>query len=270
MRRKILVTGFFLCLLFNGNAVFSQWRQQNMSIKTRWSKPVNIVKVLPEYPRPQLVRSKWTNLNGLWEYAISGKEVNKVDTYNGKILVPYPIESALSGVKKKLEPTQLLWYKRSIAKPVTKNRERILLHFGAVDFEATVFINGKEIGNHKGGYQNFSFDVTNDLKPGNNELLVKVWDPSDQGPNPHGKQVLNPQGIMYTPSSGIWQTVWMETVPADYIDGLVITPDVDASVVKITVKSSSNAAVELKAAGQTLKGNTSHYCRRKECKIVES
>jgi hypothetical protein len=256
MRRKILVTGFFLCLLFNGNAVFSQWRQQNMSIKTRWSKPVNIVKVLPEYPRPQLVRSKWTNLNGLWEYAISGKEVNKVDTYNGKILVPYPIESALSGVKKKLEPTQLLWYKRSIAKPVTKNRERILLHFGAVDFEATVFINGKEIGNHKGGYQNFSFDVTNDLKPGNNELLVKVWDPSDQGPNPHGKQVLNPQGIMYTPSSGIWQTVWMETVPADYIDGLVITPDVDASVVKITVKSSSNAAVELKAAGQTLKGNT--------------
>lgn len=236
----------------------SSWQMQPVNIQTRWAKEVNPQNVLPEYPRPQMVRNEWQNLNGLWEYAITSKDAPKPTQFNGQILVPFPLESALSGVKKALLPTQRLWYKRSIAKPDITGDERVLLHFGAVDWQATVYLNGKEIGGHTGGYQNFSFDITDALKDGNNELEVSVFDPTDQGINPHGKQVLNPQNIMYTASSGIWQTVWMETVPAAYINNIRITPDIDKGNLKlevITAGKEGDYSVEAVASnGKKVKG----------------
>lgn len=249
----------FIAFLFIQLTVYSQsssWHLQPTTIKTRWASRVNPANTLPEYPRPQLQRANWTNLNGLWQYAITDKNAASVSTYNGSILVPYPVESALSGVKKQLLPSQLLWYRRTLTRPALKPGDRVLLHFGAVDFDATVYVNGKEVGRHKGGYQNFSFDITDNLKGGTNELQLKVWDPTDQGPNPHGKQVLNAGSIWYTPSSGIWQTVWMETVPKNYIEKLVITPDVDRSVVRVTVKAATDAPVLLTTAGKTVSGKS--------------
>jgi hypothetical protein len=234
MKRLLSIAGV-LCIMYTSLSAQTPWRMQPTTIQTRWAKQVTSKNPLPEYPRPQMVRSKWTNLNGLWEYAVTAKEADQPQQFSGQILVPYPIESALSGVKKALQPEEILWYKRTINKPATKTGEHVLLHFGAVDFDATVFLNGKQIGNHKGGYQNFSFDVTDALTQASNELVVKVWDPSDKGPNPHGKQVLNPGGIMYTPSSGIWQTVWLETVPATFIKSVKMTPDVDNNSLRIAL-----------------------------------
>ncbi len=213
------------------------WQMQPVDIQTRWASQVNPQNVLPEYPRPQMVRNDWQNLNGLWEYTITPKDAARPTQFDGQILVPFPLESALSGVKKALQPTQRLWYKRTITKPNIAGDKRVLLHFGAVDWQATVYINGKEIGGHTGGYQNFSFDITDALKDGNNDLEVAVFDPTDQdqGINPHGKQVLNPANIMYTATSGIWQTVWMETVPATYINNVRITPDIDKGQLKLEV-----------------------------------
>jgi hypothetical protein len=236
----------------------SSWQMQPVSIQTRWAKEVNPKKVLPEYPRPQMVRNDWQNLNGLWQYAITPKDAARPTQFAGQILVPFPLESALSGVKKPLQPNQRLWYKRTITKPDISGGKRVLLHFGAVDWQATVYINGKEIGGHTGGYQNFSFDITDALKDGDNDLEVAAFDPTDQGINPHGKQVLNPQNIMYTASSGIWQTVWMETVPAAYINNIRITPDIDKGNLKlevITAGKEGDYAVEAIASnGKKVKG----------------
>ncbi|MFD0792052.1 sugar-binding domain-containing protein [Mucilaginibacter litoreus] len=229
------------------------YKQGEVPIPTRWAKVVSPTNALKEYPRPQLVRTNWTNLNGLWSYAITAKD-ELPTAYSGSILVPYPIESALSGVKKNLQPNQSLWYKRAIVKPNLKAGERVILHFGAVDFEATVYLNGKEITKHQGGYTEFSVDVTDELKSGSNELGVKVWDPTNEGFGPSGKQVLHPENIYYTPSSGIWQTVWMEVVPADHVTSLKIKPDVDHSSVKITVNSNTNVSVSITGAGKTIKG----------------
>lgn len=239
---KTALLALALPIFFYNSSKAQEWKPQPVLIPTRWAKQVKAENPLPEYPRPQLERKNWQNLNGLWEYSISQKDVKNPISYQGKILVPYPVESALSGVKKQLKADELLWYKRTFFNPVKSvATERVLLNFGAVDFEATVYVNGKEIGKHAGGYQNFSFDITKALKPGKNELVVKVWDPSDFGPNPHGKQVLYPEGIMYTPSSGIWQTVWLEVVPEAYIQGLKITPDVDKGLVNLTVNSTAKS-----------------------------
>ncbi len=225
-------------LLIAAPKVFSQvpgspgppeWKMQPLQVQTRWAALVNPANALPEYPRPQLVRSHWQNLNGLWSYAITAKDAEMPAQYQGNILVPYPVESALSGVQKSLRPDQVLWYRRTIALNPGKEGDRTLLHFGAVDYQATVYMNGGEVAAHTGGYQSFTFDITDKLKPGDNELVVKVYDPTDDGPNPHGKQTLHPEGIMYTPTSGIWQTVWLETVPPTYIESLILTPDVDQS-----------------------------------------
>ncbi|WP_242626750.1 sugar-binding domain-containing protein [Pseudobacter ginsenosidimutans] len=216
------------------------WAMQPGSITTRWAKQVQPAKVLPEYPRPQMVRPSWTNLNGLWQYSITSLEASVPATWKDQILVPFPIESALSGVKKPLQAHQALWYRRQFNSTAAGGKQRTLLHFGAVDYDARVFVNGKELGRHTGGYQAFSIDITDALKPGANELIVRVWDPTDLGPNPHGKQVLAPQGIMYTPSSGIWQTVWMETLPAQYIASLKTKPDIDKEVLDLDVSVVGN------------------------------
>jgi len=234
---------------------------QSIPIQTRWAKDVSPEDALPEYPRPQMTRPNWTNLNGLWDYAITVKDAPVPTQYDGKILVPYPLESALSGVKKPLQPSQNLWYRRSFGRPELKAGERLLLHFGAVDWQATVFINGHEVGAHTGGYTTFTFDITTKLKKGENELLLKVFDPTDQGIGPHGKQVLNPHDIYYTATSGIWQTVWLEAVPAACIQEIQLTPDIDKQELDATVLGPAGYTIELTAfAGGTqvssIQGNT--------------
>jgi hypothetical protein len=238
MRRII----FIILLMPISTCLFAQdgWHIQPVPMQTRWAKEVSPSNALKEYPRPQMMRANWTNLNGRWDYAITKQDSPAPTTYDGNILVPYPLESALSGVKKSLQPDQLLWYKRSFHQPALKTGERLLLHFGAVDWQATIFVNGKQVAQHQGGYTAFSADITDALEDGPNELLVKVYDPSDEGIGPHGKQVLNPQGIYYTPTSGIWQTVWLEVVPAVHIENLQLTPDIDKGVLNLRVNASGD------------------------------
>ncbi|UPK71372.1 glycoside hydrolase family 2 protein [Chitinophaga filiformis] len=239
---------FLSVVLGQGLMAQTNWQVQPTTIKTRWAKEVSPTNALPEYPRPQMVRENWQNLNGLWSYTITPKDAAMPSGYEAQILVPYPLESALSGVKKPLQPSENLWYKRTFTKPALKDGEHVLLHFGAVDWQATVYVNGKETGSHSGGYQAFSQDITSALKDGENEIVVKVFDPTSEGIGPHGKQVLNPANIYYTPTSGIWQTVWLETVPAVYISGLVMTPDIDKGVLNITVNAPAGTNVELIAS----------------------
>ncbi|MBN1845006.1 MAG: hypothetical protein JW810_04945 [Sedimentisphaerales bacterium] len=219
-------------------------------LPTPWTEAVSPEKVWPEYPRPQMVRPQWTNLNGLWDYAIVDRQADRPASWDGKILVPFAAESALSGVKKAVQPQQRLWYRRSFTAPARQPSERVLLHFGAVDWQCTVWVNGAEIGRHTGGYDPFSFDITNHLQPADNELVLAVWDPTDAGYQPRGKQVLRPGGIMYTAVSGIWQTVWLETVPANHVESLKIVPDVDRGLVTVTVQTAGPAPVAIEALDQ--------------------
>lgn len=226
-----------MALVVAGAADAQEGKMQPVSIPTRWAASVDPADAWPEYPRPQMVRPQWQNLNGLWEYSITAKDVATPPRYQGHILVPYPVESALSGVQKPLEPDQHLWYRRTFTVKSASASEKTQLHFGAVDYEATVYVNGQTIGSHSGGYQSFTLDITDALKAGENELLVKVWDPTDKGPNPYGKQRLGAEWAFYTPSSGIWQTVWLEQVPGTYIDALKLTPDVDRSELRLEVST---------------------------------
>lgn len=252
---KLIKTVFTVSALvfLTGRVAHSQgtWQLQPVPIQSRWAKQVSPANALKEYPRPQLERKSWQNLNGLWDYAITRKDELPA-RYTGQILVPYPLESALSGVKKQLQPDQNLWYKTSFT---PDHKGRILLHFGAVDWQATVYVNSKEAGIHTGGYTAFTLDITKYLQEGKNELTVKVFDPTDQGIGPHGKQVLNPQNIYYTSTSGIWQTVWLENVPDNYIAGLTITPDIDKDLINITVNSAVKSPVQLTVDGKTVPGN---------------
>ncbi len=210
---------------------------------TRWGRLISPDKpVLPEYPRPQMVRQSWLNLNGLWDYAITAKDAPAPAAYSGKILVPFPIESVLSQVNKRLDENSRLWYRRRVQIPAAWSGQHILLHFGAVDWETTVQVNGELLGTHRGGYDGFTFDITDALRPtGPQELIVSVWDPTMAG-QPSGKQERHPSGIFYTPTSGIWQTVWLEPVAESHIEKLQMIPDVDAGQLKLTVKASGAAA----------------------------
>jgi beta-galactosidase/beta-glucuronidase len=204
------------------------WTPVKGHIMSRWAKEVDPANVLPEYPRPQMVRDRWQNLNGLWDYAIVPKSTECVSDFEGKILVPFPVESALSGVKVPLLPDQRLWYRRKFTIPESWGDDRVLLHFGAVDYQAQVWVNGAQVGDHMGGQLPFTFDITGLVQSKvEHELIVAVWDPSDSGNQERGKQVLNPSGIWYTSASGIWQTVWLEPIPETRIDRLKITPDID-------------------------------------------
>ncbi len=219
------------------------WQMANVPITTVWAEKVNPQLPHPEYPRPQMVRNGWVNLNGLWDYAITDRQQDKIPrNWDGKILVPFPLESALSGVGKPLEAHQYLWYRRTFTTPKLTNGSRLLIHFGAVDWEAVVFVNGIEVGKHRGGYDSFTFDITDFVKVGENEpneLIVRVWDPTEDGVQARGKQMRKamrePSGIMYTPCSGIWQTVWLEVVPGSFIERLKILPNVDESTVIVAV-----------------------------------
>ena len=197
-------------------------------ILTPWAEKVDSNAPHQEYPRPQMVRDNWTNLNGKWDYSILEKGASKPEQFQGKITVPFPVESYLSGVMKPVGAEKELWYKRTLNIANKDRKGKVLLHFGAVDWEAEVFVNGKSVGVHKGGYDPFSFDITGLLNKGQQqEIMVRVWDPTDDGPQPRGKQINRPRSIWYTPVTGIWQTVWLEFVPDSYISELKITPDWD-------------------------------------------
>jgi beta-galactosidase/beta-glucuronidase len=208
------------------------------SMKTPWTPATPTP--LPEHPRPQMTRPDWVNLNGQWDYAILPKENSAPQTFDGKILVPYAVESSLSGVQKPLLPSERLWYHRtfplSLKEGGAEGGVRVLLHFGAVDDECVVWVNGKQVGEHRGGYLPFTFDITDALVAGENELLISVLDSTETGLQQRGKQVLKPQGIWYTAISGVWQTVWLEIVPEISITSLKLTPDLDAETLTVEVK----------------------------------
>lgn len=216
---RILLLTFFLLGSF---LVYSQ----SARLTTPWTLKVDSKAPLPEYPRPQLVRREWQNLNGLWDYSILPKGVLPETSFIGKITVPFPVESFLSGVQKEVGPENELWYEKSFDLTLSTKNKRILLHFGASDWETEVWVNDQPVGTHQGGYDSFSFDITSQLNSGKTQKIrVRVWDPSDSGPQPRGKQVKEPKGIWYTPVTGIWQTVWLENVPESYISGIYSNTD---------------------------------------------
>ena len=232
-------------------ALADAWKPADGPLLTKWAKDVNPAAPLPEYPRPQLVRKDWLNLNGLWNYSLTDSSITTPGKYNGQILVPFPYESALSGVGKPCVPDQRIWCQRKFTVPAEWDKkgkaslterggsQRIILHFGAVNYHTLVRINGQLIGDHKGGYNAFSFDITEHLKPGENDLEVGAWNPVAADVNDAqvlGKQRVKPGGIFYTAASGIWQTVWLEPVTELVgIQALKITPNVDAGNVGILV-----------------------------------
>jgi beta-galactosidase/beta-glucuronidase len=204
-------------------------------ILSRWEKAVTPQNAWREYPRPQLVRERWQNLNGLWEYAIRPKTEGQPAQFDGPILVPFCVESALSKVGKPLTPSQRLWYQRTFSTPTTWQGQRVLLHFDAVDYECSLWVNGGLVGSHTGGSDPFQFDITDFLNGGTNTLVLAVTDPTSEGEQPRGKQLLQPQGIWYTPVSGIWQTVWLEPVPTQHVVELRLTPELDSSRLRVQV-----------------------------------
>ena len=223
-----------LCSLCICSSMWADWQPANGPLMTRWAKQVSPDNVHAEYPRPQMVRKDWLNLNGLWEYAIQPKSEQQPKNFDGQILVPFPVESALSGVMKPVGEENRLWYKRTFEIPKKWKSQRILLHFGAVDWDTTVWVNSKEVGSHRGGYDPFTFDVTDALNDtGQQEIVLSVWDPTNTGYQPRGKQVKKPGGIWYTAVTGIWQTVWLEPVAAAHIESLNIVPDVDGQAVDV-------------------------------------
>ena len=231
MNRSILIGVVLLAM----NLQAQEYAPTGDKIMTEWAEMVSPENVWQEYPRPQLARERWINLNGLWDYALLSKTAVQPTAFQGKILVPFCIESALSGVGKSMMPDDRLWYRREFTLPEGWGSDRIMLHFEAVDWSASVWINGAFVGAHQGAYDRFSFDITDYLTSGGTqEIVVAVDDPSSYGAQPRGKQQMPQQGIWYTPVSGIWQTVWLEAVNREAAIGEVrITPSVDDEKVSV-------------------------------------
>lgn len=215
-------------------------------LTTPWTEQVGPDNALPEYPRPQLVRERWQNLNGLWEYTAGGADYVAPPAdgdYGEQILVPYPPESALSGIERHDDQ---MWYRRTFDVPADWSGERVLLHFGAVDQTATVWVNGQRVATHEGGYTEFSADVTEALRAGGTqEIVVRAEDRNDTETFPVGKQRNDPGGILYTGASGIWQTVWLEPVPTAHVDKVDITPDLTSFAVTPRVSGNTDERVEV-------------------------
>ncbi|MDR2627617.1 MAG: beta-galactosidase, partial [Dysgonamonadaceae bacterium] len=241
MKKSIFLTGIIF-LAFNA---YAQWQAAGDKIKTKWAEVINPNKVLPEYPRPILERNDWQNLNGLWEYAIKPVGQNEPAVFDGNILVPFAVESSLSGVQKTVGRKNELWYKRTFTLPSKWKGKDILLHFGAVDWKTEVYLNDVKIGSHTGGYTSFAFNITPFLASGQQKLVVKVWDGTDKDYQPRGKQVCNPEGIWYTSVTGIWQTVWLEPVAAKYITAVKTVPDIDKSRLSVDVYTENTATSDV-------------------------
>jgi len=228
------------------SAISQNWKPAGDKIKTQWAEKVDPANPLPEYPRPALARDQWLNLNGLWDYAIRPKGSAIPMVFDGKILVPFAVESSLSGVQKPVGDQNELWYNRQFTVPSAWKDKKVVLNFGAVDWKADVWINDIQIGSHKGGYTPFSFDITPYLISGKpQKLAVRVWDPADKSFQPHGKQVSRPGGIWYTSVTGIWQTVWIEPVSENYLTHLKIVSDIDRNTVSFTSQIAENISSDL-------------------------
>lgn len=239
----VVTLGCGALLAVSSGAQAPAWKPVEGHLLTRFARDVSPSAPRPEYPRPQLVRKDWLNLNGLWEYAIRPKDTPSPGTsFDGNILVPFPVESALSGVGKSVTPDQRLWYRRIFRVPPAWKGKRVWLRFDAVDWESAVTVNGREVGRHTGGYDPFGFDITDALtRQPDQEIVVSVWDPSDAGSQPRGKQVLKPRSIWYTPTTGMWQTVWLEPLPATAIERLRIVPDIDKGTVTVAAVMTGKA-----------------------------
>jgi beta-galactosidase/beta-glucuronidase len=268
MKKVLFITLLTACTA----GAFAQWKPAGDKIKTKWADEINPNNVLPEYPRPILERTDWQNLNGLWDYAILPVGQAEPKQFDGQILVPFAVESSLSGVQKTVGNANELWYKRSFKVPSAWKGTNVILHFGAVDWKADVYLNDVKIGSHTGGYTPFCIDITPFLKSsGEQKLVVKVWDGTDTGFQPRGKQVVNPNGIWYTSVTGIWQTVWLEPVNQQHIVAVNTVPDIDkgqlevkvnvagakhADIVHVTVKDGGTIVAEAKSTScQTLELN---------------
>ncbi len=231
-----------IALLLSTTACIAQYTPAGNNIKTQWAENLDINNVRNEYPRPIMQRERWKNLNGLWNYAILPKGKTKPDKFDSQILVPFAVESSLSGVGKSVGEKNELWYQRQFIIPSSWKGNNILLNFGAVDWKCDVWVNGIKVGGHTGGYTPFSLNITSALKTkGENTLTVRVWDPTDKGTQPRGKQVSKPHGIWYTPVTGIWQTVWLEPVPQTHIESLRTTPDIDAKTLTIAIRHNGDS-----------------------------
>ena len=244
--RLLLIPALAASALFAAPSLVraQSWNPAGGHVMTRWAKDVSPYNPLPDYPRPQMVRKDWQSLNGLWDFALTAKDATTPPTdFEGKIAVPFPYESALSGLGRPSIPDQRLWCDKHFKVPADWKNQRILLHFGAVNWDSEVFVNGTSVGKHRGGYGSFSFDITDALKPGAaNDLVVSAWNPLRENvPDAQviGKQRLHPSGIYYTAATGIWQSVWMEPVAAASISGLKLTPDLDDSALHVTVESAA-------------------------------
>jgi beta-galactosidase/beta-glucuronidase len=247
MKKFLLLAALLVIILPQASA--QKYAPVGDKIKTQWAEKVNPENVWNVYPRPLMQRTQWKNLNGLWNYAILDKGKATPAKYDGDILVPFCVESSLSGVGKTIDKTKELWYKRTFTVPSSWNGSDVMLNFGAVDWRADVWVNGVKVGYHTGGYTPFGFNITQALVKGDNEIVVRVFDATTDSYQPCGKQNLQPQGIMYTAVSGIWQTVWIEPVAPKHISNLVIVPDVDNNTVSVDVAKScpcNNFVTEVK------------------------
>lgn len=234
MIRISFLTALF-AIFFVSVSVKAQYAPALDKIKTVWGENLDVENVHNEYPRPIMERNRWKNLNGFWNYSILPVGSPTPVDYQGEILVPFAVESSLSGVGKMVGKENELWYKSEFDIPDDWSGDDVLLHFGAVDWKADVWVNGVKVGSHTGGYVPFEFNITPALnRDGKNVLVVRVWDPTDKGFQPRGKQVVKPGGIWYTPVTGIWQTVWLEPVAKSHISNLKILPDIDLKKITVT------------------------------------
>ncbi|MCB0730778.1 MAG: chitobiase/beta-hexosaminidase C-terminal domain-containing protein [Ignavibacteriae bacterium] len=248
MKTKLSKSFFLLIILSAIMQAQTNWKPVDGNIMTKWANDVNPENVLPEYPRPNMVRNEWINLNGIWNYELTNLNV-KPQKFDKEILVPFAIESALSGVKQAINDSTLLWYQKSFPVPKSWNNKRILINFEAVDWLTKVWINDNLVGEHKGGYDPFSFDITEFLSNDSEQTLtVSVWDPTDKGTQPCGKQVQNPGGIFYTSVTGIWQTVWLEPVSDIHIQNYFVVSNIDEEIITIklnTINTNSENDVKI-------------------------
>ncbi|MBQ7952781.1 MAG: beta-galactosidase [Alistipes sp.] len=254
MKKNLLTLLLAVAIVATASA---EWKIAGDKIRTTWAENLDPNNVLPEYPRPQLERNEWMNLNGLWSYAVTDLTAAKPTTFDGQILVPFAIESALSGVQKRVTKDDILWYERTFTLPSSWNGKRVMLNFGAVDWSCDVYLNDILVGNHTGGYAPFSLDITAALTKGEQRLVVRVWDPTDSVHNPVGKQRLNPSGIWYTAVSGIWQTVWLEPVAkTNHIEGITTDCDIVRGELYVdAATANSNGTLQI----EVLDGDKSLY-----------